>query len=214
MRTTQIPLSGGFADNSIESPSNVQAGSASLLTQSQSSSSAFAASGFALLAGSASSPFATLAAPSPSKPHDEVPKTDKPPAFHSTTPTGGFGSLGGTGLSSFGSGSGFGSLGAGFGSGTIFGGGAPLTSFASPQKFTASSSKGSKTFDTPTDEDAEEGEIDGDDDLEANAVGFTEDSLKDDRFFEQDGKLFAFGVTITEQGTKFSLCHSRDRRGK
>ncbi len=186
LRVVQIPLSSGS-----QSPFNVLVGKTSPLMESQTSSSAFAASGFALLAASASSPFATLAPSSLLKPYDDVSKTDNPPTVHSAALTSGFATLGSTGPSFFGSGSGFGSLGAGFGSGAGFGGGAALTSFASPQKSTASGSKVSKPFEISTDEEAEEGEIDGDDDPEANAVGSTEDSLKDGRFFEQDGKSFA-----------------------
>lgn len=181
----------------------------------QTSESAFAASGFGALAKSTTSGFGALGKASDGKsPFASVAATttDKRPSIFASTsseenktpasPSAFGGALGAKspfaavnatnaslGLSAFGSlggaspfaSSGFGSL----------GGGSKLSSFAggSGPAITGLSSKPTKPFGAPADDDEEDGEEDGEEDegSEIKSPG-TEEDKKDPRFHEQEGK--------------------------
>lgn len=196
----QAKESKGFSDTSATSPFGALASSKSPTSQQQTSSSAFAASGFGSLAASSSSGFGSLsksnglssfAAPATAKP-ESLKKDDIKPASGSA-----FGGLGSAssfataGGSAFGGSSGFGKLGSSaFGGGFGLTGASKLSSFASGSGggVLGSSAKPPKPFGVSADDDDEASGSD-DEDGAVKSPRQDEDS-KDERFFAQDGKHF------------------------
>ncbi|MCJ1478546.1 hypothetical protein MMC13_007227 [Lambiella insularis] len=190
--------------------------------ETQTSSSAFASSGFAALASSSQSPFSTVGAP-PSKtrsPAPPSPSRDTRSPFATTVMTetsslGGFGGsvpggFGATGKSSFASvgASGFAALGGstfgtGFSSG--FGGGPKLSSFAAPTGDAKLGDTKAKPFGASEDSDDEESGSEGGDDHNGELAEESEDTYHklqhqevdtgeqgEDTIFSNRGKLYHF----------------------
>lgn len=187
----------GFADFSSTSPFASLSGSKSALAglsdkkspeTKETTPSAFAASGFASLAASASSPFASLN--SAKVAHDETKSNGnaKPSSFASLAASSAS-PFASAGTSSFGSTSAFGgALGSGFGSAGGFG--SKLTSFASPEsgKDAEPKVKPAKAFGSPAaDDDDDDDNDDGDaeDDPKDSAVVGESEDRRDERFHEQ-----------------------------
>lgn len=197
----KVPAGSGFANTSVASPFASLAASKSPSEQPQSSTSAFASSGFGALAGSSTSAFGALGQ---SKPLSSFasPATTPAPGEETTKPApSAFGSkplgtsaFAATGSSGFGSGSsGFGTRGNGFGSGFGGLGGSKLTSFASSGTpgVIGSSKTGIKAFGAPEDDENKSDNEDNDDD-ESKAKSpkpiEADEDKKDERFFEQESE--------------------------
>lgn len=210
--TTKIPPTSGFANTAAVSPFGALAGSKSPSTEpAQTSSSAFASSGFSALAQSSSSGFGAIGAssggfgsggsfatgsksPLASLGSGDDEKASEPsgsafggalgakPAFAAAGSGTGFGS--GSGFGKVGQASGFASPlgGSGFAS---FGGGG-LSSFASgkPAAAIGSPVKTSKAFGAPADDDEDDAEG-ADKESEAHVIS-QEDEKQDERFYAQD----------------------------
>ncbi|KAL2356419.1 hypothetical protein BJ546DRAFT_1058996 [Cryomyces antarcticus] len=202
----EIPASRGFANTSDVSSFAAPAGSKPPSAQPQTSSSAFASSGFGALASSKTSGFGALGnSVGSASPFGAICGAGKPAgssfASSSTTATepaksGAFGGLstagtmstfGNVGGSGFGSGaSGFSKIGGGFGGGFGSFAGGNLSSFASKtgSGILGISDKPAKAFGAAPEEDDEEGSGDEEDDGEIKSPR-GEEEKKDKRFFEQ-----------------------------
>ncbi|MCJ1314843.1 hypothetical protein MMC15_000155 [Xylographa vitiligo] len=193
-----LPPGSGFANTSAASPFSTLSGKPSVFKspssfgtntsnqETQTSSSAFASSGFAALAGPSTSGFSTFGTAS---------NSTKPPLLDSRSPVisstttetstlggfgssapGGFGSAGKSSFVSLGA-SGFGALGAStFGSpfGRGFGGGSKLSSFAAPVGDTKLGSAKPKIFGASENSDEEDSTSEGGDDHVGDGVEETE----------------------------------------
>lgn len=211
----KIPPGSGFANTSSASPFGTLASKKSPTPSdepAQTSSSAFAASGFGSLAGSASSGFGTIGkssggfgpgggfgsgskSPLGAQANDEDAKSSGSAFGGSLGQKSAFAAPASSGTS-FGSGaSGFGKigqssgLGSGLGGGSGFGsGGGGLTTFASGKSTPLSGViKQKAAFGAPADDD-EDGEDGGEDDATAGSKSplAVEEDEKDERFFERD----------------------------
>ncbi|MCJ1401628.1 hypothetical protein MMC11_004845 [Xylographa trunciseda] len=224
-----LPPGSGFANTSAASPFSTLSGKPSVFKtpspfdtntsnqETQTTSSAFASSGFAALAGSSASPFSTFGtAATSTKPNlsksgstftsSTTTETSTLSGFGSLVP-GGFGSAGKSSFASSGS-TGFGTLGGStfgtaFGGG--FGGGAKLSSFAAPTGDTKLGSTKPKVFGASEDSDEEDSASEGGDDHGGDVAEETEaDSSKfhlqevetgeqdEDTIFSNRGKLYRF----------------------
>ena len=204
-----MPPRSGFADTSATSPFSTFSNKPSIFKtpslsgtnnsnqETQTSSSAFASSGFAALAGSSTSPFSTLGTTSTSY---KSPPPESQSHFASSTATeastrSGFGNSGptsfaSTGKSSFASAgvSGFGTLGgSGFGSafGGGFGGGTKLSSFAAPAGDTKLGGTKPKPFGASEDSDEEDSASEGENDRPVERLQETE--AESSKFHLQEG---------------------------
>lgn len=210
---TKIPAGSGFANTSATSPFGALANNkpSTDSDQPQTSNSAFAASGFSSLAGSASSPFATAGkssrgfgsgggfgsgskSPVGASANEENAKPSGSAFGGSLGQQSAFGAPKAS-LSGFGSGaSGFGKIGqsSGLGSGlggSGFGSGATgLTSFASGKSTPLSgATKAKSAFGAPADDDDDDDNDGADDDAAGSKSPLAaEEDAKDERFFEQD----------------------------
>ncbi|MCJ1415895.1 hypothetical protein MMC32_002230 [Xylographa parallela] len=228
LRST-LPSGSGFANTSAASPFSTLSGKPSVFKvpssfgintanqETQTSSSAFASSGYAALSGSSTSAFGTLGAASIST-SSPLLDSRSPVASSTTTETstlsgfgssvpGGFGSAGKSSFASAGA-SGFGTLGTStFGSafGRGFGGGNKLSSFAAPVGDTKIGGAKPKIFGASEDSDEEDGTSEGGEDHAGEGVEETEaESSKfhlqevetgeqdEDTIFSNRGKLYRF----------------------
>ncbi|MCJ1436696.1 hypothetical protein MMC27_006077 [Xylographa pallens] len=228
LRST-LPSGSGFANTSAASPFSTLSGKPSVFKapssfgtntlnqETQTSSSAFASSGFAALSGSSTSAFSTLGAASTSM---KSPLLDSrsPVASSTTTETstlsgfgssvqGGFGSAGKSSFASA-SASGFGTLGTStFGSafGRGFGGGNKLSSFAAPVGDTKLGVAKPKIFGASEDSEEEDSTSEGGEDhagegveeAEAESSKFQLQEVEtgeqdEDTIFSNRGKLYRF----------------------
>ncbi|KAJ9669826.1 hypothetical protein H2201_000212 [Coniosporium apollinis] len=196
---TKIPPTSGFANTSATSPFSALAGNKSPSASSQTSETAFKASGFGALAGSSISGFGALGSSTGgTSPFGGVAASNKATSgFGAATPAAssagsGFGGLLGSAKPSFASASsgtsGFGSLAGGLGGG--FGGlsGGGLSSFAAPgaSSIVGLSDKPARPFGAAADDDEEGGEAGHDEEEAVKSPRTDDDEGKDRRFYEQD----------------------------
>ena len=206
----KLPSGSGFANTSAASPFSTLSGKPSVFKvpssfgintanqETQTSSSAFASSGYAALSGSSTSAFGTLGAASIST-SSPLLDSRSPVASSTTTETstlsgfgssvpGGFGSAGKSSFASAGA-SGFGTLGTStFGSafGRGFGEGNKLSSFAAPVGDTKIGGAKPKIFGASEDSDEEDGTSEGGEDHAGEGVEETE--AESSKFHLQEGQ--------------------------
>lgn len=188
---SQIPLGSGFANTLAQSPFGAISAKTSKPDepQPQTSTNAFASSGFASFASSTQSPFGAV----PSSTTKEAVVSLKAEAaptfasfsgskspFASTTATSAFGAP-----QSFGGGSGFGGLSNGFGG---LGGKAPVNNWGTngASGIIGLSGRPAKPIGAPKDKDEEDEEDCAASETEDNTIKAADERSKDPRFFEQD----------------------------
>lgn len=201
---------GVLADSSVKSPFAALSADKSKADQPQTSASAFASSGFTSLAGSSQSPFAAVSAfntnegtttlngfGAPAGSVFGAPANAAPSPFamggqsvfgastdfrQPGVPGGGFGGNYG-GRRAFVPGGGFG--------GTPGGIEPKRANFALPGGTFGAAAKAAKAFGAADDEEEEEGEV-ADNEEPEKGLGVEEESVKDSRFYEQEGKPAPF----------------------
>jgi Ran-binding protein 3 len=191
--TTAPTASTGFGNTSATSPFATAGGNAKQqLSQPQTSSSAFTASGFSALANSSASPFGGLGNKSGSASPFAAAAVEKksPPTFASAANTSAspFGAgLSNSSKSAFGGGSPFGNAIGSKGFGSF--GAAGLSSFAGGSGKSITGLKGAKPFGSAGTEekDDEDSEAEKDEETELKDEMFEEDK-KDERFYERESK--------------------------